>query len=218
MPNNSRPRELDEHSPQEEAPREAQRPAPAREPSGNCPDTGWSALLSRIRSGDLTATNDFHDRYTPGARAIFRHHLGPIGTDTVVAQALNGAVEEIRQGWIHTQRDLVHFLRDVRRRQTVGVEFGTAMKMGLSDRVRVKLKAETLAAALDSALFSVADKVLLKRYYLDRQPAEKIAQEAGIRVEEFLQMKERLHRTVERIEALPKAGIRPLVKKVTAGV
>ena len=135
----------------------------------------WTALVSRIRRGDELAADEFKGTYGPGSNLLFRRRLGAIRADQVVEQALAGAVEEIRRGWINHPRDLVQFLRMVIQREeakTTGEPVAGAL-LGMSDKVRIRGKARQIERALRS--MTAEERAALNRYYIDGQGDNKRA-------------------------------------------
>lgn len=179
----------------------AMQPDPAAAP-GDDPDSQrrlWSRLAGRVRSGDPSAAADFAHAYRRGIRLLFRRYLGPIGIEGLVDEAMAGAVEEVRRGWIAEPRELVHFVRGVisrhqetRREGADSLEPAGPVAQGVTEKLQVRKQAVLIEKALRQ--FSARDREVLERYYLKGEPLAAVLESAGITETDFERLKSRLSR------------------------
>jgi DNA-directed RNA polymerase specialized sigma24 family protein len=174
-------------------------------PSGpDTPDAIWTRLVRQIRGGEHDAAAHFADTYRRGARVLFRRYLGSIAIDALVDEAMAGAVEEIRRGWISDPSDLVHFLRGIVEREQAERRPGGSKKLqarpgepdGVTEKANVRRKAVLIEAALQH--FTRVERKALDRYYLKGEPLDAVLADAGITHEDFERLKLRLHRVASR--------------------
>ncbi|MBL8295685.1 MAG: hypothetical protein JNN08_27815 [Bryobacterales bacterium] len=171
-------------------------PDPAAEPRDD-PDSQhrlWNRLAARVRAGDPTATVDFSSAYRRGIRLLFRRYLGPIGIEGLVDEAMAGAVEELRRGWIAEPRDLVHFVRGViaRHQGTRRLEPVGPTVQGVSEKLHMRKQAALIETALRH--FSARDRQVLESYYLKGEPLAAALESAGMTETDFERLKSRLCR------------------------
>lgn len=164
-------------------------------------------IVARIRAGDPNATVDFTTSYRRGARILFRRYLGAIGVDRIVDEAMTGAIEEIRRGWISEPRELVHFFRAVIERQDGQARSGTNRQLiprdseaqGVTEKAHVREKAAVLESALRH--FTQMERGALEKYYLKGEPLAQVLDDAGMTIEDFERLKERLYRVANRTKS-----------------
>lgn len=163
----------------------------------------WNRLAARVRSGDPAAAADFSAAYRRGVRLLFRRYLGPIGIDGLVDEAVAGAIDELRRGWINEPHDMVHFLREIiARHQEVRQPGAGRLEpvVGAVQSVTEKLEQRKLAALIESALrqFTAEERAALGRYYLNGEPLAVVLEAAGLTVTDFERLKSRLCRVTSQ--------------------
>lgn len=178
----------------------APQPDPAVEPRDD-PDSQhrlWNRLSGRVRSGDPAAAADFSSAYRRGIRLLFRRYLGPIGIEGLVDEAIAGAVEEVRRGWIAEPRDLVHFVRGViaRHQGTSRLEPVGPNVQGVTEKLQMRKQAALLKNALGH--FSAAERDVLECYYLKGEPLAVVLESAGMTEADFERLKSRLCRVTSQ--------------------
>jgi len=163
----------------------------------------WNRLAARVRSGDPAAAADFSAAYRRGVRLLFRRYLGSIGIDGLVDEAVAGAIDELRRGWINQPHDMVHFLREIIARHQEVRQPGSGRLepvAGAVQSVTEKLEQRKLAALIESALrqFTAEERTALGRYYLKGEPLAVVLEAAGWTVTDFERLKSRLCRVTSQ--------------------
>jgi hypothetical protein len=156
------------------------------------------ALITQIQSGDRAAAERFRSDYSPGARILFEHHLGKIGLHDLVAEMMNGAVEEIKRGTIRTSADWTSFVRAVLIRHKSTQPAPTAV---------------SARAAAGFGAISSGERRILARVYVEGRSMEEIRVEFNLSAEELQSLMNRWKEAL-RTDSPP----RMKAKSATAGV
>ena len=180
----------------------------------------WRHLTGQIRAGEADAPEAFLAAYRRGVRLLFRRYVGTIGIDQVVEEAMAGAIDGVRHGWIREPSDLVHFIRQVIRRHqrdrqpdSRGLSVLGNSAQGVTETLRMRKKAAMLELALRH--FSPEEREALERYYLRGEPLDSVLTSAGLAHAEFDQLKARLYRVASRKQA--KVKLTTVAKVQAAG-
>lgn len=175
----------------------------------------WTRLVNGIRRGDPRAGIEFVKAYSQGVELLFRRTLGAVETGRLADEALAGAIDEIRRGWIQHPRDLAHFLRDIRGRDISSRTGNGGSVLSSSEMARVRQKAERLELALQA--MEPRQRDWLRRYYLDGEPVADIVTQAGVTVAEFEALQRRLVASARIERKQPEREIPKLVMRAASG-
>lgn len=163
-------------------------------------------LIGQIRAGEPDAPEAFRAAYRRGVRLLFRRHVGTIGIDHVVEEAMAGAVDGICNGWIREPSDMIHFMRQVirrnqRERQPDSRELPPTgiSPQGVTETLRMRKKAAMLELALRH--FSPEEREALEHYYLGGEPLDHVLAASGLAQAQFEELKSRLYRVASRKQA-----------------
>ncbi|MCC6590823.1 MAG: sigma-70 family RNA polymerase sigma factor [Bryobacterales bacterium] len=182
----------------------------------------WRRLTGRLRAGETDAPEEFLTAYRRGVRMLFRRYIGTIGTDHVVEEAMAGAVDGVRHGWIREPADMIYFMRQVisrnqheRQPGSRGLPAPGAAAQGVTETLRMRQKAAMLEQALRH--FSAEEREALEGYYLRGEPLDSVLAVSGLPQSEFDRLKSRLYRVVSRKQAKVKLTTVAKVQTASGG-
>jgi hypothetical protein len=140
---------------------------------------------------------------------ILKLNLSAVGLDRIVEETIAGALEEVRRGWIREPRDLSAFVRTVIERLSPESPRG-----GASDQAKARARARDLEIALNA--FEPAERIWLRRFYIDGWDSLRISLSSGISIEEFAGLRRRLRIEAGLLGVLPASGTLR-VRRASAG-
>jgi RNA polymerase sigma-70 factor, ECF subfamily len=178
------------------------------------PDFNPAALVSRIRSGDADAEDEFVSRYRRGVLAILRRTAGRYALDDLYQEVFLRAIEKIRAGEVREPERLSGFVCAMAR--NIGFDYfrrhGLAAPLagpesetpvadpgsGPLDRV-LREEDDRCVRRLLLEMDSDRDRQLLQRFYISEEDKEQICADLKLT---SLQFNRVLHRARERFREL----------------
>lgn len=170
-------------------------------------NTDWSDLVERIKKDDPQGMNDFYSIFNRGPRYYLCRHLGSQDLDDRVDHNFLVVVNAIRRGELRNPEALMGFVKTETKRHVA-----QQIEQNIQERRNMSLSQETWYCVPDrknnpeqevqrlqarQLTTEILDKLpptrreILRRFYLDEQPAEEIQRDMHLTQTQFRLLKSR---------------------------
>jgi hypothetical protein len=157
------------------------------------PESRWFRLVAQVRAADADAAEEWITSQSQGVRLLLRRRLGTAASPELARSILTDSITEVRAGRIASPRQLLEWLRRVARRYASD---DSAPATTFDSRVTTQ-QTSRLAEALRGS--EPRSREAMRRFYLEGEPADRIAAELGYSFDEFLQLRSNLRLAVSPV-------------------
>ena len=170
------------------------------------PEKSWAGLVERIRNGDPSAMEELYTVFSRGVRFFLWRQLGAQDLDDRVHDVFLMVTQSIQRGELRAPERLMGYIRTVVRRQVAGhiedtvnarrMRVDIDVGIPVSDRAPNPERKAIQEQNMDLAMrilrsLPERDREVLRRFYLDEQPAEEICRDLGLTETQFRLIKSR---------------------------
>jgi RNA polymerase sigma factor (sigma-70 family) len=189
----------------------------------------WRELAEGVAAGLASAENALFQTLNRSARPFFLLHLGPQHADELIPELFMTVLQSIRAGKVRDMQCLTGYVaiitrrmvaRTIRKISTARSREQSADGLSLRDRSCNPEQERQRNEALDLMRIVLGEltpqsREILRRFYLDEEPAEQICREMGLTADQFRLLK---WRAKERFAALAKKRLAGGVTRMMAGM